>query len=102
MSRPVFINVNIDLPGIDYKHVDGMCGSWDGRKGNGRTDWRASPEESLFFYKAIGGKKCLDAGACNPQKKFKAQGGWTNLVFSGKWILFTSYDDNENIKNCIF
>ena len=68
-----------------------MCGSWDRNQGNDKTgqEWRASRTDSLFFYKATGGNKCLAEDACHPERKFKASGGWINLVFSGKWILFT-------------
>ena len=86
----LWVDLNIGLPSFDYKHVDGMCGSWDRNGGNDKTEWRASPKDSLFFYKAKGGKKCLPKNACNPEKKFKAQGGWQNLVFPGIMISFTA------------
>ena len=69
-----------------------MCGKWDKNRGNDQTEFRVSPKDSLFFYKPTGGKVCLNKDACNPEKKFKAQRGWTNLVFPGTNILnFFSY-----------
>ena len=83
--QALWANINIGLPSIDYKHVNGMCGSWDRNRRNDKIgqEWRASREDSLFFYKAKDGQKCLAKTACNPEKKFKVTGGWTNLVFSG-------------------
>ena len=101
--QALWVNINIGLPSFDYKHVDGMCGTWDKNQGNDRTgqEWRASRTESLFFYKATGGEKCLADDACNPEKKFRAQGRWTNLVFSGKWITFTSLSNTVGNRTSI-
>ena len=93
----LWVDLNIGLPSFDYKHVDGMCGSWDRNGGNDKTEWRASPKDSLFFYKARGGRKCLAKDACNPEKKFKAQGGWQNLVFPG--IMISHLLQNENLRH---
>ena len=82
--QALWVDINIGLPSFDYKHVDGMCGSWDRNRNNDKTEWRASRADSLFFYKPTGGKKCLAKDACNPEKKFKAQGGWKNLIFPGQ------------------
>ena len=84
--QALWVDINIGLPSFDYKHVNGMCGSWDRNRNNDKIgqEWRASRADSLFFYKPAGGKKCLAKDACNPEKKFKAQGGWKNLIFPGQ------------------
>ena len=65
----------------------GMCGSWDRNRNNDREEFpgefQVSSQDSLFFYQPTGGNVCLTKDACNPEKKFKAQGGWRNLVFPG-------------------
>jgi hypothetical protein len=59
-----------------------------------------TPKDSLFFYKATEGKKCLSKDACNPGKKFKATPGWINLVIPGQTKCNKERDekDDENSK----
>jgi hypothetical protein len=84
--QALWVDVTITLSAIDYNHVDGMCGSWDRNAGNDRQDFRASRQESLFFYKpkATNGKICHAKDACNSDKKFVASGGFTAYAFPGQ------------------
>jgi len=82
--QALWVDLTIGLLPFDYKHIDGMCGSWDRNRNNDKSEWEVLPEDSLFFYKTTDVMKCLPKDACNHEKKFKAQGGWKNLPFPGQ------------------
>merc|ERR1712072_366043 len=88
--QALWINMKITVPDFDFKHIEGLCGSWDNNRGNdgGKhtvEKWRRNRANSLFFYKAKGGDVCLSKKLlCNKGKKFIARGGWINYVFPGQ------------------
>merc|ERR1712072_1382970 len=88
--QALWMDMKIIVPNFDFKHIDGLCGSWDKNRGNdgGKhtvEKWRRNRANSLFFYKAKGGDVCLPKKLlCNKGKKFVARGGWTNYVFPGQ------------------
>merc|ERR1712072_1545134 len=88
--QALWMDMKIIVPNFDFKHIDGLCGSWDKNLGNdgGKhtvEKWRRNRANSLFFYKAKGGDVCLPKKLlCNKEKKFVARRGWTNYVFPGQ------------------